>query len=303
MVIFVPDPADFDQGLRDASLAAGKRREAEGKIVIPPEDMERQLAFAKADFRRQMLTMPDDQLIAGMRELQDIKDADIPGILAYVRQERQKDPLYVPGIMDSGSTFSLFQVPTIDETLLSCTLGNAFPFTDLHGKWQEINEHIGALPLDAETWSPLTRAFSQCRLEFLNVEDTRLAFQIREEGRLASFRSFMRSLWKSIDGSTDERTFPTVARDMADRLHHEHNVATGEWTLIHAKFDSAIRKSAIASAVGGVTTALTGFGVLGVALSFTSHLLFSNAERAMLGSELSAFKARTPMSIFLDIRG
>lgn len=302
MVVFLPDPAAFDQKLRDAVLAAGRRREAEGKIVIPREDMEKYIAFAKADFRRQMLSMPDDQLIAGLRELGPVADADIPGILAYVQRERERDPLYVPGIIGGGSSLSRIRLPTIDETLLSCTLGNAFPFTDRLGKWQEINEHLGALPADAEIWSPLTRAFAQCQLEFLSIEDTRLAFQIREEGRLASFRSFMRSLWKSIDGSPDERMFPTVARDMADRLQHEHDVAAEEWRQIHSKFDAAVRRSAITTAVGGLTTALSGFGFLAIALSFTSHLLFSGAERKLLGSELSEFRTKTPMTIFLDIK-
>lgn len=300
MIVFVPDPSDFDQALREAFLAEGKRREAEGRIHVLPEDLARYEEFFKADFLRQLYSLPDDEIVTQMRRTIGIKDDAVPALLEHIHAQRQSDPLYIPGVAEANPLMRI-QIPTIEQTLLSCGLTGAFPFTDRHGKWREIREHLDALPPDAEVWSPLTRAFGECRLEFLNIADTRLSFAIREQGYLASFRSFMRSLWKAIDGSPDERAFPGLARDMADRLRHEHGIAAQEWKNIHSRHESAIRNSAVTSAFAGISTAMTSLGLLGVALSFASHTIFSAIAGRRLQNDMATFRAKIPMSIFIDL--
>ena len=300
LIVFVPSPDDFDQDLRDAFLASGKRREAEGRIYVDPEDLAQLEQFFKADWLRQFYSLSDDEIITRLRHNVGLSDDKIPGMLAYVHEKRSRDPLYVPGVAKSNPLMRI-QIPTIEETLLTCGLTGAFPFTDQRGKWREITENIGTLPADSEVWSPLTRAFNDCQLEFLNVEDTRLAFAIRADGYLASFRSFLRSLWKSIDGRPDEVAVPSLARDMADRLRDEHKVAGNEWKAIHTRYDAAIRASATTAAFAGVGSALTQLGLIGVAFSFASHLVFSAGEGRKLRADIANFRATVPMSIFVDL--
>lgn len=298
-VVFVPDPRDFDQQLREAFLAAGEKRYREGKVKIPEDDLERHERFFKADFTRQLFSLNDEAIIAQLRKHSDIPEEMIPEMLKYIAQQRNSDPLYVPGVAEHNPLMRI-QVPTIEDTLLSCGLTNAFPFTDQRGKWDEITERIRELPHDAEIWSPLTRAFSECQLEFLNIEDGRLSFKIREEGYLTDFRSFMRDLWIAVDGTGDDRAFASAARDFSDRLREEHRKAVEEWKRIHAQFDLAIKNSAVTTAFGGLTSALTGLGFLGVALSFGAHALFGRAQAANLRAELASYRAKIPMSIFVD---
>lgn len=300
LVVFVPDPADFDSNLRQAFREAGLRREAEGKIRVLPEDLARAEKFFKADFIRQLYSLPDDAIIRELRKSSTIADADVPKTLAEIHRDRDADPLYVPGAAEHNPLM-LTQLPTIDETILTCGLTNAFPFTDSRGRWNELREELAALPPDAELWSPLTQAFAQCKLQFLNMEDTRLAYRIREDGYLTSFRSYLRGLWKSIDGSADDGKFASSVRDLADRLRDEHRLAETEWKTIHAKYDNTVRRSGITAAVSGVAGALTGLGYISVALSFITHLLVSRTRENQLGDDLRSARARIPMSIFLDL--
>jgi hypothetical protein len=300
MIEFVPDPSDFNQPLREAFWASGKRREAEGKIRILPEDLAMYKEFFKRDWLRQLYSLTDDEIVARMRASIGLSERDVPRVLEYIYGERDRDPLYVANAAEHNPLMRV-QVPTIEQTILSCGLTGAFPFTDQRGKWLEITENLETLPADAETWSPLTRAFSECNLEFLNIEDARLAYRIRDEGYLKSFRAFLRDLWKAIGGAEDERHFSALARDFGDRLRDEHRVATTEWGTIHAKFDAAIQKSAVTTAFAGVTAALTSLGVLGIALSFGTHALFSHGEAKKLNAELANFRARVPLSIFIDL--
>lgn len=303
LVVYIPDPSDFDHAVKDAFLAAGKKREREGKIAVAPEDLKQSEGFLKADFLRQFYALPDDEIIERMRRSIDLKDDAIPGVLDYVHDQRRMDPLFVPGIGSDilGSDILMrLQIPTLEQTVLSCGLTNAFPFTDVRGKWREISEAINALPPDAEVWSPLTRAFAECKLEFLNIEDARLAFQIRNDGHLSSFRVFMRDLWRAIDGVPDERVATLLARDMSDRLRHEHEVAEQEWKTIHNRYDRAVRSSGMKWAVAGVTGALTQIGLLSVALSFAAHAFFANLEGERLREEIASLKVRIPMAILID---
>jgi hypothetical protein len=302
LIIYVPEQSDFNQKLRDAFLASGQRRQAEGKIYVHADDLKQHKQAFKGDFLRQLYSLSDDDIIKQMRGTIDLADEGVASTLAYINEERKRDPLFVPGVAMANPLMRI-QAPTIDDTVLCCGLTGAFPFTDMRGRWREITEHIEALPPDAHTWSPLSRAFSECQLEFLNTTDPRLALEIREEQYLSSFRGFMRSLWKAIDGSPNEHEARTLARDMSDRLRDEYRKAMEEWRTIHAKYDSAVRRSAIASAFSGITVGLSGMGFVAVALSFVSHVFLSATHGKQTRRELANFRARIPMSIFIDVKG
>lgn len=301
LVVFVPDPSDFDGKLRDAFLASGRRREAERKIKVFPEDLAQIESKVKGDFLRQLYSLPDDELIRRLRQSSPIPDSEVPRVLADARRARDADPLYVRGVSEHDALWRL-QMPTIDETVLTCGLTNAFPFTDYRGKWHELREEMAAMPPDAELWSPLTQAFAECKLEFLNIEDTRLAYRIREDGYLTSFRNYLRGLWQSIDGTANEAQFATHVRDFADKLRDEHRIAENEWKAIHAKYDNAVRKSGITTAIAGVTGALSGLGHVSVALSFMTHWLVSRSEARQLSAELQNARGKIPMAVFLDVQ-
>lgn len=301
MVIYVPDPADYDGRLREACLAAGKRRAAQGEIIIPPDDIAKHEEHFKQDFIRGLQGNSDEALVARARESIGLRDEQVESFLAEIHRQRDRDPFYLPGISGHGEHILRISSPVIEETLLTCGKTNAFPYTDMRGKWMEIAKHIQALPADAETWSPLSRAFLDCKLEFLDLVDAPLAFSVREDGYLQSFRDFMRDLWRAIDGSIDERAFSSVARDMADRLRHEHEIATSEWATIHRRYDVAVRGSAIGAAVAGLTSALATHGYIGIGISLVAHMLFSGNERRKLNSELANFRAKVPMSLFINV--
>jgi hypothetical protein len=301
IILFVPNPASYDQTLRDKFLAAGKRREAEGRITIPPDDFAAFEEKLKSDYLRQLFSLPDNEIVARIKKAVGLDEAAVPSLLAHIHAQRESDPLYVPGAAE-GNPLMMVQIPTVDETVLACGLANAFPFTDQSGRWAELRDELALLPPDAETWSPLSKAFADCPLEFLNVEDTDLAFRIREDGRLRSFRDFMRQVWRDIDGTADPTGFDAAARSLADRLHHEHEVATAEWKTIKARFKSAVRQNTILGAFGGIAAAPTIGGAFSLGLSFVTLLLLSANDARRLRVDQNEFRARIPMSIFVELR-
>lgn len=300
IIIFTPDPTNFDQALREKFLAAGKRREAEGRITIPPDDFERFKEYFKNDYLRQLFSLPDEEIVARFRATIGLTDKKIPGLLSYIHAQRQRDPLYVPGVA-RGNPLMAIHNPTIDEAVLLCGLSNAFPFTDQSGRWAELRDELNLLPPDAETWSPLSKAFADCPLEFLNLEDTDLAIRIREDGRLASFRDFMRQIWKDVEGAADAQAFTVAARNLADRLQTEYQIAIAEWKAIKAKFQTAIWRNTVGVALAGVTGVPTIGGALSLGLSFVSTLLLSANEARKLRTDQTVFRARIPMSVFVDV--
>jgi hypothetical protein len=300
IIVFVPNPASYDQALRDKFIVAGQRREAEGRITVPPDDLAAFEERLKSDYLRQVFSLPDDEIISRIQKTIGLDDALRPSLLAHIRKQREIDPLYVAGVAE-GDPLMMYQIPTVDETVLACGLANAFPFTDQSGRWAELRDELALLPPDAETWSPLSKAFTDCPLEFLNIEDTDLAFRIREDGRLRSFRDFMRQVWKEVGGAAEPAGFSVAARSLADRLHHEHEVATAEWNVIKAKFKSGLWRKTIGSAVGGITAAPTIGGAFSLGLSFVTLLLLSANDASRLRVDQDELRARIPMSIFVDV--
>jgi hypothetical protein len=238
--------------------------------------------------------------VARFRATIGLTDEKIPGLLSYVHAQRQRDPLYVPGVAH-GNPLMAIHLPTIDEAVLLCGLSNAFPFTDQSGRWAELRGELNLLPPDAETWSPLSKAFADCPLEFLNLEDTDLAIKIREDGRLASFRDFMRQIWTDAEGAPDAQAFSVAARNLANRLQTEYQIAIAEWKAIKAKFQTAIWRNTVGVALAGVTGVPTIGGALSLGLSFASTILLSANEARKLRTDQAVFRARIPISIFVEV--
>jgi hypothetical protein len=299
MVVLVPDPAAFDDDLRTAFLDAGKRREAEGKITIDSRDHDQIEEIWKGDFIQQFYSLPDEEIIARLSK-HGLTKAQIPGILRYVEKQRE-NPYFVPHVLsEAGGTLETLSIPVIEETILTCGLTRAFPFTNIHGKWRELLDRASDLPEDAQVWSPLTQAFSRLEFDFLDGFDASIAFDIREDGRLESFRRFLRKTWKTIDGTTSVDAADRHARDLSDELTSEYAEARAEWQVIHQRFQSSMRKNA-AAAFFGIVTSLFTTGSIGVALSLACSLFTAKGDAGLLRDELAQFRAKVPLSLFIDI--
>ncbi|HZO93275.1 MAG TPA: hypothetical protein VFB22_05855 [Candidatus Baltobacteraceae bacterium] len=254
-----------------------------------------------------MMSLPDDVLIDLIRRTQNLPDEKVPALLAYFRKLRERDPFYLDGILEDEGYLQSLSIPTIETTTLSCGLTGAFPFTDMRGKWEELLDAIGDLPPDAEIWTPLSNAFSRLTFDFLDGYDARFAYGIRQDGRLAAFRGFLRDIWKKIDGSPSAEAAERHARDFKDRLASEYATVTAEWSSIRRKYEGTLKKDALtygfAGASGATISPSFSQGALAVAFSLALYLFRAREDARTLGAEAANFRAKFPLSIFIDVKG
>lgn len=307
-VILVPAPDDYDSALREAFLASGLRRERDGLVNVHPDDFAQIEEVAKQEFFRGLNSLADDVIARRIKETGDFTDDQIPGMLSYIKSLRERDPFYLEGVMPEGGFLQKLSIPTIELTTLTCGLADAFPFTDLRGKWDELLKNVDAMPDDAAVWTPLSKAFSQLKFDFLDGYDSRLAYRMREDGRLLRFRSYLKDIWEKVHGSPDVDAAERYARDLTERLVVEYDAARAEWNLMRQRYATKVKKDALVYGFGGVgaaaTSAFSGLlseGLLGVVLSFGLYMFRAKEDAKMLEAEIATFRARVPLSLFIDI--
>ena len=91
----------------------------------------------------------------------------------------------------------------LEMTLYIAQLTGAFPYTNIRRRWQELLSVKEDLPETSRVWSPLTQAFQDLEFKFLNQVDSQFACSMRSDGRLESFRAFLRRLWNTVGGQSD----------------------------------------------------------------------------------------------------
>jgi hypothetical protein len=80
-----------------------------------------------------------------------------------------------------------------------------------------------------KVWSPLSKAVGELPFDFLDGYDPRFAMEMREDGRLAMFRAFLRRTWRAIDGSPALDKAEAQSRELRDELTQEYRAASADW--------------------------------------------------------------------------
>ena len=306
LVTLVPDPAALDPALFDSFQHSALERERTGAIA---ESLKLSMPYAERIFKfdhfRAWLSMPTEELMRCFRD-NGMTAEEEPGMREYVRQFREDDIFYLAGIVTGGGSLQVLSIPTIEETAYVCAAGNAFPFTDMPGKWHEILSMSNLSP-EAQVWSPLSKGFSELRFDFLDGYDPRFAMEMRDDGRLDAFRGFLRKVWHSINGSPSLDAAEGHARELREQLTQEHRVASADWAAIRRRHEDAVRLSGrsagFASVIGGIAGTVGGpvTGALGVAMPFVLHLMMSDSAKKTMKGEAEEFRLRVPMSVFIDL--
>ena len=305
LVTIIPATDAFDSDLRRAFWAAGKRRFDDGLISILEEDEAQIIAVSKAEHERAYYSLSDDILIAKLKE-EGLTDDGVPAMLAYIHKQRDDDPFFIEGVLQTDGYLQTLSIPTLESTIHTCGLTGAFPFTDIRGKWDELMSAVGDLPSDAAVWTPLSAAFAQLKFDFLDGYDARFAYQVREEGRLVRFRQYLRDIWKTIDGSPSIEASERHARDLTERLAVEYQTAQTEWALLQKKYNSKTKKDALSygflGASGAATAPSLSQGMLAVALSLGVYLFRAKEDAGMLSAEVANFRTNFPLALLIDIK-
>jgi hypothetical protein len=296
LVTLIPDPGNFDYGLRKATweLAIARSKEA----PLTKEDLDELEPAAKQDFFRTVLMMPEQYLSRMVREaVPGISDEDVRETLQHLKAMRRADPLALDqNIEDVGGQMTVARTgANLEMGMYLAHMTGAFPYTNLRSRWRELLSVSKELPEDAQVWSPLTHAFQQLDFKFLDQVDPNFAYSLRGDGRLESFRAYLRRLWKEVGGEPDVNKAQGLARDFGDELTGEYQKAVADWDEI----DRSLIKQFGTTVVGGVSAIVTGalnfqIPLAGVAMAGVLELLNSRLRRL-------AFRKKVPMSVFIDL--
>jgi hypothetical protein len=172
----------------------------------------------------------------------------------------------------------------------------AFPYTNMRSRWRELMIARDELSETARIWSPLAKTFQELEFKFLNNVDVGFATNIRDDGRLESFRSLLRTIGKQASEVSSVSALDSFVRDSKDTLIDEHRKATAEWDKIQESFIKWVG--------GGLTAATT--------CIMTGHLAFDAAalsggmlntlgQLALRHMRKASFRKSNPMSVFIDL--
>jgi hypothetical protein len=290
-VIFVPNPGDFDTGLREKTWSLAEERLKD--IHHTQEEVDD--SFMKEKMRRTFLTAPRDYVERTIRKIHpQISDEKIREVADYWEDEREKDPFLTGETIDkmSSQIITTRTGANLEMGMYICQAMGAFPYTNMKFRWNEILGARKQFDPTMEVWSPLTNAFQQLKFKFLDKVDPKFAYSIRQDGRLEGFRAFLRKIWQAVDGQPDPSKVPSLARDFTDELTQSYNEANAEW----GKIDLDLLKWATPTVAAGIAAGLFSLTMpaAGIAVAGLGELIQARMKRAN-------FRRTVSMSVFIDL--
>ncbi|MCG2629718.1 hypothetical protein L6654_24140 [Bradyrhizobium sp. WYCCWR 13023] len=298
VVQLIPDPGDIDLNLRWETFDLARARRA-GR---PPDeaDLADVHKAGEKDLARFLYAM-DEKALLGMveRSGQKLNEDEKRDVVEYARQQLRDDPIAWEGKIGPGfeaGQMNLFRGgANLETTLMICDVTGAFPYTNMRTRWQELMSARDELSETARIWSPLAKTFQSLEFKFLNQVDVSFANSIREDGRLESFRSFLRTIGKQASEVKDLSALDSFVRDSKDALIGEHQKASAEWDKIQASFLKWAGGGAL-----GATSLLSGHLSLDAAALSAGMLSTIGALMSRHMSKAS-FRKSNPMSLLIDL--
>jgi len=184
--------------------------------------------------------------------------------------------------------------------LYLCEMTGAFPYTNMKFRWKELQSVKEDLPPDAQIWTPLTQAFQDLDFKFLNNIDTAFACDIRKEGRLEGFRTYLRRIWTTLNNENDSAKLASSSRDFTDELKQAYNEADAEWQRIDKDLLKWLGGS-IAMGVGGGGLGAIVNGKLGLAIG-AAFSIKAVTELLVARMNRRSFRRKVPMSVLIDLK-
>jgi hypothetical protein len=186
----------------------------------------------------------------------------------------------------------------VETALFICHTVGAFPYTLSRWQNQQLDSLASAAPEDAGAWRALAGGLASLDLSFLGDVDPAFALSVREDGRLRSFRAFLRRMYDDVSQHGERNDAESLARDLADELQEEYRAAQAEWSRIDRDLLKWTRRAVpgvMASAVAAVAGKMEMIAPLaGYAYQAVMQLVETRMRR-------HAFSRTVPMSVFVDL--
>ena len=299
VVQMIPNPADFDYDLRKQVWTMAEKRWKEQGLELSEETIAELEPRGKRSLEKFMYRLPDDKLeITIRRALPDLDDKAVKEQIDYVRKLRKNDPLILDQeVSDDGSLQIMRMGANLELGLYMGQLTGSYLYTDKREQWDEILGSRQNPDAEAELWSPLSNSFQALEFSFLNKVDPKFALQLKKEGRLETFRNFLRQVWVAIEGNPSSDEAYKLARKFDDELHDQYGQVKEEWSKIDKDLIKFVTGS---TGITTITDAIVKGGMnwqapaLGFCVSGVLNLLKARTDR-------KNFRQNVPLAVFLDL--
>ncbi|XUJ35703.1 hypothetical protein ACQ5SK_09800 [Bradyrhizobium japonicum] len=206
-------------------------------IEPDPVDLAATYEVGRDTLKRFLFALDDKTILSQVERSGQILDEDQKKLLIeYARRELRQDPIAwerpVGDNAVSGQLSMMRSGVNLETALLICDITGAFPYTNMRSRWRELVAARDELSETARVWSPLANTFQSLEFKFLSNVDVGFATSIREDGRLESFRSLLRTIGKQASEISSLTALDSFVRNSKDALIGEHKKATAEWDKI-----------------------------------------------------------------------
>lgn len=297
IVNIIPSPMDFDPGLRHEIWDLAEKRFAASGLkaddLFTEEEIKRRgmEAMRKFTFR-----LPDKQLRQWLANTPSeiFGNISIDEMVEYIKSERRSDPLLVDQEVDlDGELRILRNGSNLEGGLMISELTGSYLYASSMNEWRQ----LAAIANDDDegsaenNWQQLSLAFQELDFKFLNNVDPAFALEMRGNGRLENFRTYLREVWQNIE--TSDHISSAKVRKLSDELKKEYNAAEAEWSQIDKRLTKWLTGP---RGVGAILSAGMDWKIpaLGFSIDAVGQLLSARTDR-------KNFRNNVPLGVFVDL--
>ncbi len=300
-VKLIPDPGSFDFQLRKSTIDMAAVRLKE-KSFIEEDDFKESSALMKKRLSYGLFCAPEDYKRRIIKESQpNLTEKEIKSVLKHMKKTVENNPFMIDEpLAESSGQIEIFSFgANLEMAMYISYLTGAYLYTDWKPKWKELLS-LQKSSENSTLWTPLANAFQNLDFKFFNNVSTEFACSLRNDGRLESFRIFLRKMWNEVSKVESEISNPsTIVRNFTDELKEEFKKAQVDWGEIDKKLLSNLSVGTVATSMAGsiVTGGLNWqIPAGGFALSAIGNLLLSRYDR-------HRFRVKCPLSVLIDLKG
>lgn len=281
-VNLIPDPTAFDIHLHHQMMQMAKARSA-GMRIAPAEE-KRAMRLMELDYRRSLMSIPEEGLRAQLRKVSPDLDAHgLDEAIADIRRLQELDPLAAvqEGLMDGGKEGGQLSMsrmaPNFEMALYLAQATGASIVTDSPHRWKEIQLAVlrqgGRQPSAVPGFA---RALAATPLGFVNeIEDF---MRVSATGAYEGYGPLFRDLFNYLAELGHRGAKPDWEAQLARRLDHLNREAQGQ-----------LRKT---------VSSFTPGAVRGI---FPTHgIQDNNVNRLLLMSSYEHHLPSVPMAFFIE---
>jgi hypothetical protein len=231
LVHFIPDPTDFNDGLRRQVWGMAESRFADSEM--DEKDLDRLKVLAREDFGRGVWSFPVESLRRMVRDSSpELAPEEIDGVIEHAKAAQLQDPLallqpLVPG--EDGAQLHVTKGFNLELALFLAQLTGAVIYTDLALHWRQLHMHTTAANKASSDAAWGTLAARIAAIGFILDASPQAGLRLRTTGKLEDIRATFRSVAEFARAQSESAVGKKAVKKLTGELHRAPKNIRREW--------------------------------------------------------------------------